>query len=621
VSIALAALIASLEARSQQPNASRHPVAIVVPQGSGGTVTAVDANGASRSLSPASTEPVDVQFSAGRASLAVTYTSGLTLTTAVRSYEDRLVLPELVMCRLNTRDSYGLGIPGARVVLRGGGGRFAWSSEAITDINGSADIVRPTTASGTAVVVVQADGFGTRRDEVNVSSPELTISMEATGTIRGALTDSTKTNPIATLRLWKLTTSRERVLQQSVRRDFILRDIAPGEYLLEFVASGVGAKTIGPVRLDAANYVDLGSVDLTPTASVSGEVRTSAGALLSNVRIRLLNPTRPEMVAEARTDSAGRYMFRRIIPGEYRAELFMGGEGWQTFPEEPLVIFGDERHEQSFEWASQRCSLDVEFVPEPSVKSASYSIALPVSDPPTTVTVDHVLTTRSFKSVPCEGVVFVRRTDGDAEQHVIRIEAGATRYAVRVSPPRLATEIQVSVGDRPLIGATLWLVSKDTSEMVNKARSTNVTDQAGSAIVPLPVDDEVTVYAQRGSTTAIIERTSFGGQSARKQLRLPDTVIRGKVVDQDGAAMKGVAFGGSIVPAASTSGEPQVPSSAVTVFKGTTAADGSFEVAGIAVGKWSLHFNAPASQLQFDTAFEIDRAPADKRIDVTMGRR
>src|SRR5882672_2980864 len=130
LSIALVALIDSVEALPQQQNTSRHPIVIVVPHGSGGTVTAVDASGRSRSLPPDSAEPVDVQFGTGRASVAFTYASGLTLMTSVRSYEERLVLPELVTFRMNIRDSYTLGISGARVVLHGGGGRFAWSSEA-----------------------------------------------------------------------------------------------------------------------------------------------------------------------------------------------------------------------------------------------------------------------------------------------------------------------------------------------------------------------------------------------------------------------------------------------------------------------------------------------------------
>jgi hypothetical protein len=50
-------------------------------------------------------------------------------------------------------------------------------------------------------------------------------------------------------------------------------------------------------------------------------------------------------------------------------------------------------------------------------------------------------------------------------------------------------------------------------------------------------------------------------------------------------------------------------------------ADGSFEIAGIAVGKWSMQFHAPGGQEPFRSQFEIKGLPVEKTVDVTMRMR
>ena len=100
------------------------------------------------------------------------------------------------------------------------------------------------------------------------------------------------------------------------------------------------------------------------------------------------------------------------------------------------------------------------------------------------------------------------------------------------------------------------------------------------------------------------------------ELDLPARGVIGVVRDRVGKPVAGVSFGGNrVVSDGTLSGG--LPSSAITVFKGVTNADGTFEVLGLADGKWSIHFNANALTPPLSHSLEV-QLPISKSDPTTI---
>src|SRR5207245_599995 len=118
------------------------------------------------------------------------YPSGLTTTTTLLPHDERLLLPSVTRRRIVVNDSYGRGIIGAKATVQGVASRYAWTTAVITGINGFADIEFPDKTTGSSFVHVEANGFGSHRDQVDFSSGrDVQFALEAAATIVAAISN------------------------------------------------------------------------------------------------------------------------------------------------------------------------------------------------------------------------------------------------------------------------------------------------------------------------------------------------------------------------------------------------------------------------------------------------
>ena len=151
-------------------------------------------------------QPIDLA-TAGSVSLTFKSSSGLTLTTTATETEQTITLPALSSRRFAVNDSYGQAIQGAIIGLRGGAGRFVWTTSAVTSLEGTVSILVPRASSG-VVALVEATGFGSRGQEVTLGGDTTTIALEASATVAMLLTDKSRQLEAAAVELWNVTGSR-----------------------------------------------------------------------------------------------------------------------------------------------------------------------------------------------------------------------------------------------------------------------------------------------------------------------------------------------------------------------------------------------------------------------------
>jgi hypothetical protein len=543
----------------------------------------------------------------------------------VQIRDSKLDLPAMQTARVIVRDSYGRPVADASLDAHGGAGRFSWTVDVRTSALGVATVPKPVNAAGPVAVSIKAEGFGSFRDEINLAvSQDTIVSLEAAGTIRGTVIDHTPSVQQATLRLWKLTNSRDRVLQQTVSGSFALPNLSAGAYEVDLGVSHLGELSVGPVTLNPGQDLDLGLVDISATAILEGDIHDAGDRPLANVRVRLARPGLPsDDIPEARTNANGHFRFAKLIPGEYYPELFSTDVGWRTFPHENVVLYSRQAVSRSFTFTPSGCSLRITLEGGAQQLSATYSITLPVTDGPMTLTLKSGPQERFYGSVPCGGFASVRRVDGEGEQYSTPLELGEANLIVPVTASRVPVDVRVLIGERPLSGASLWTMPRDSSALLTKARSMNVTDESGHALLSLSSSTDLSLYLQVGRLLSVVEVVEFTRRAGSMVIELPSRTLVGVARDPNGRPVAAVSVSGSRLPDRATGRNDPVPST-VTMFKGVTESDGRFEVGGLAPGRWSVQLNKATSQpaMSYVTEIELPTSQTGKTtLDVKLSTR
>jgi len=201
-------------------------------------------------------------------------------------------------------------------------------------------------------------------------------------------------------------------------------------------------------------------------------------------------------------------------------------------------------------------------------------------------------------------LALAKRLNGNFPRHTVALGQGEAHLVVPTTA-RAMRDVRLLVGGEPFSGAALWAVPHDSKEIVNKSYGSNVTDTAGLAVVPMTADEGMILYISRGRLTLVVGEAEFSRRSGVLQIDLPNRQIAGVARDENGAPVGGVSFGGTLQPARPGAGNPL--SSAVTIFKGVTNSDGTFEAQGLAAGSWDFSFTKPSAQpaLAFRTQIEL----------------
>jgi len=612
------AVVLLVQQSIQARQAGTRAVLVVVPAQSASTqlvrVTADDGP----AVTVDRTQSIDVR-TGKPVSLVCTLSSGLTLRTTLIDGETSITLPTITKDRLVVTDSAGVGVVDAKVTARGVASRWTWTNTVISGLNGLARIEHPET-SGRDVARVDAEGFTPYEAEIALASNhDAHISLIAGATIAGTVLTQQATAGQTIVRLVRVTTTRDRVQQSLIETTFAWRNVAAGEYVIEALVKGSGMRSIGPILVKAGQYVNLGPIDVTPSAALEGVVHDEDGAPLINARVRLTPIDDVHVaLAEAVTDRSGRYRFAAVIPGEYRPELFVEGSGWRTFPFEPIVLTPGEAKRRSLAW-SKDCSLAIRFNLMGALTDATYSISLPVTERPTTFRVSSESVEQRFAAVPCEGAAVIARRDSAGETYFIPLVSGANEFVVSVWPPKAPVSMQVLTGGQPLSGVSVWTMPHGSPQTVAKTTTGPMTDETGTMIVSIPSEEAPTLYLQGANGWSEVDRAEFRRDGSRVILSLPGTIIRGRITDSRGRPLAGVTFLGTIKDSDGSS--QTLPPSAVTLFKGRSDQEGAFFIPGVAVGQWSIQL-LRQTQTQVSRTVDVDvRERSAAILNVIMGDR
>ena len=590
-----------------------HTLRIVIPSGpdapAGDTSIHLEVEGRPP-VRIVSTQPVRLALVNGALPIRFRYFTGLQLRTTVRSTDRDLRLPGLRTTRVTIHDSDGQGISGATLRASGSAGRFIWSAELIADAQGTVSLPFPASAAGSVAIAASADRFAFHHDEVDLAaSRDLKIAMDAASAIRGTIVVRGNPSVGAVVQLWKLSGSDQTapgfVVQREVAETFALDNLEAGDYELDFIVPKAGMQKIGPVGLKAGQEISVGEIDVSPSAALTGEVRDKTDKPVAGARVRLFRSGLPaSAVPETSTNAAGRFGFQRLVPGEYYVELYSSSVGWQTFPDDLIVLQHDQSLTRSFGFTGTGCSVTLDIDGDLETGTATYALTLPITDGRVLIDVKGRSVQKHYPSVPCVGGAFVQRLNGNFPRHSVTLGAGEARFLVPTTA-RAMRDVRLLVGGQPFSGAALWAVPHDSKEIVHRSYDSNVTDTAGRAVMPMSADSGMILYISRGRLTLVVGEAEFSRRSGVLQIDLPDRQISGVARDESGAPVGGVSFGGTLRPARPGAGNPLT--SAVTIFKGVTNPDGTFEAQGLAAGSWDFSFTKPSAQpaLAFRTQIEL----------------
>lgn len=136
--------------------------------------------------------------------------------------------------------------------------------------------------------------------------------------------------------------------------DGILPPVPPGDTTLLVEAPGFAQAELAVLGLQPGEVRPV-SLELSPAASIRGQVRTAAGALAENVQVLLMppgaapagkknffggSPGYVEALEETRTDAEGRFAFESLLPGSY--DLFAVATPWLLAEAKGLVLEGGQ---------------------------------------------------------------------------------------------------------------------------------------------------------------------------------------------------------------------------------------------------------------------------------------
>ncbi len=599
ITIALAAaVIATAGERSyarQDSSAQLHLLSVVIPAG-GDVPSQIGSQGIHMVVGNApptrlmASQSVAVLLTDGKAQAEFRYGSGLKLATTILGTERSVALPPIRRVRTSVVDNVGTPIAKAAITAQGSAGRFQMTLDGETDTEGTTMLEVPVTSTSNSSVLVTASGYGRSRSNLQLSTrKELTFALDAASVLRGtAVVADSKTTP-SYLRLWKLADSAqvgpEFVVRRPVAGDFVVDDLAAGQYEIEFIVPKMGRHAVGPIQLAAGQQWSIGEVDLLASASMLGAVSDKLGNPSTGARVRLMQTgVSGDILPETIVDRQGRFEFKNIVPGEYTVEIHSAQLGWQTFAEETVALHRDQKLERHFTFSGSGCSLRIE-LDDDQDERRTYALTLPVSERQIVFESRSGPDERRYGSVPCGGQAWVQRLNGDYPRMSVPLTAGEAVLFVPVTSRRVET-IRLSIAGQPLSGAAMWAVKADSMETVNRTLGSNVTDGVGRATVPLS-GSKSTVYISKGQLTLVVGEARFSRNQGELRINLPTRGIAGIARDEDGNPVGGVSFGGSVNGADRTG--------SVTIFKGVTNADGSFEAFGFAPGTWSFYFTKPSA--------------------------
>jgi hypothetical protein len=370
---------------------------------------------------------------------------------------------------------------------------------------------------------------------------------------------------------------------------FAITRLRPGEYAFEFAWPGVGSRLSDRWQLTSGQTIDIGTVDLAPTAAVSGTVIDGNEQPLRSVRVRILRPGGgvAASVLERMTDANGAFEFPRVVPADYDVELFSEAMGWQSLSSDQLHLLDGQRVSRAIQFTGTQCALTIDIEP-PADRSTTYVLTLPVSDRriqlplPLATGADTVTTT--YRSVPCTGLAAVESVTGEAAAvYSAPLKPGDVHLLVP-STDHAVRDVRFLIEGKPLDGATLWAIPRESSETVSRVRRENVTDPAGRARLFMSQIDDVVLYAHRDQNTLVVGRPRFDRTGGALVVDLPSRHLYGVVRNHDGVAQAGLQYLASLV----TGPGESLPTSAVTSFKGVTDAEGRIQVPGLGEGKWNI---------------------------------
>lgn len=526
----------------------------------------------------------------GRAEVKIRYESGLELVTVVGPGDHRLALPGLFTSDVAVQDSYALPVRDATIDASGLSGKFKWTATVRTNLLGVAHVPRPSAIAGPAVLVTQAPGYQVRKEEVSLTRTgarfDATVSLAASSTITGALSPTSVPIVTCVLRLWNVSDGgRRHVTQTSARSRFTFSELVTGEYELDVIVPRAGVLEIKSIVVREGQTYDVGDIDLSPNASLSATVVDRENQPLAGVRVRLSHfGVGADLAPEATTNARGEFQIPRLLRSDYDVELYLPNLGWQIFPQSAIPASEDPLARRVLRFTGSGCALNVAVDTNPQHPRLGYSLLLPVSDSPLSETADGESNRLSIGSVPCVGSASARVSNDDM-MYSVPLAPGTATLLIPVDN-RQYRDVRLLVGQRPFVGAAIWAVPMASNEVVNRARSFNVTNGDGRATVPMSNDEHMIVYLQQAAVSYVVHDVSFPTRSGSLELRLPERSLTGMVRDIRGNGVAGAYISGEVV----ADDKFPVPAT-VRSFKGFANSDGTFEIVGISPGGWRLVFN------------------------------
>jgi hypothetical protein len=371
-------------------------------------------------------------------------------------------------------------------------------------------------------------------------------------------------------------------------------------------------------RVPRGGKLDMGSLELKPGASIVGwivapdrtfrwaDCKVEISPLESGPGASLADVSRQSVLRQKATvNSRGFFEFDSLAPGSYALVASYPALAPTTIA--PLIVeAGLETEVKAIELQAP-ARLEVRLTPQREPGGGRWVISLFQRGPvPGRTPKVAKATTDAEGSWTSDGLPpgsYLIQIEGDhgsiwASQDVALVP-GMAPYDIQL--PFVRVEGDVSLGREPL-RALLWFGGSHGSKRV-ATRS----DEKGRFALTLPeqkepwrVEVENAPLHIRGLIPALEIAKSSGRQIARVKIELPDTTVRGDVVDEQGEAAQD-----AVVRAVG-----QAPG-ADSVRDTSTKAEGRFELRGLAPGRWRFE----ASRNDGDVGMLSDAVEAEVEKD------
>ncbi|MDF1699967.1 MAG: carboxypeptidase-like regulatory domain-containing protein, partial [Planctomycetota bacterium] len=417
--------------------------------------------------------------------------------------------------------------------------------------------------------------------------------------------------------------ARMRLERDGTRALFTVPGLPPGEYSVRVLQGPLDTGTT-TVVLDESDIDGL-QLRMPAGARLAGAVRDAEGAALLGARIRLTRlhgehpaPLKREAPLQRRADERGDFMFEGLAPGQWRVEA------------------SDDERASHVEIV--RLHDGEVLVLDDLALGAGARIAGEVAD---------------AEGRPLDGVhVHARRFDGDGAPQIFRTDAEGRFLARHVRPGAWLLKVDAAtVAGGPWIEALVEAVADETATVQFTAGEDGAVRgtvrrrgaPVSGAIVELihePYEEGAAVRRYRASTGAegrfAVENLEAGRYTLQLQsgawrstqgvdleagdeldldLEAYDARLRGRVVTRDGRLV-----GGASVVATPLDAQGRVQPGSGFVGEGRSDPRGTFMLAGLPPGPYTLAVSAPGLPPGRFHGAQADLPGADFSIEVVLGR-